>query len=70
MSALLSQSELVEITGYAQSKKQCEALASRGIPHTVDRNGRPVLTWAVFNMALLRRSGEVANDDGFNLEAI
>ncbi|QQD21186.1 DUF4224 domain-containing protein [Oceanospirillaceae bacterium ASx5O] len=71
MNEVLTEQDLQEITGYRQAKKQCDALQQKCIPFTQDRNGRPVLTWSVFNSALLRQhDAPPANDSGFNLGAI
>lgn len=66
----LSQSDLQKVTGYKLAKKQREALTSMKIPYGVDRNGRPVLTWTVFNNSLLAGSKQSNETNGFNLEAI
>ncbi|HBC0624460.1 TPA: DUF4224 domain-containing protein [Serratia marcescens] len=49
---LLTDEELIEMTGYKYPSKQCEALASAGISFIKRRDGRPRVTWAHVNAAL------------------
>ncbi|MCL1038248.1 DUF4224 domain-containing protein [Shewanella submarina] len=44
MTTLMSQEDIVRITGAKQSARQIEILARNGIPHIVDANGKPKLT--------------------------
>lgn len=66
----LTQDDLQKVTGYKLPKKQRDALSAMEIPFRVDRNGRPILTWAVFNSALLHGRAQNDENNGFNLEAI
>lgn len=52
MNDLLSDEELVELTGYQFPSKQCEALARAGISFVKRRDGRPRVTWTHVNAAL------------------
>lgn len=67
---LLTSKDIATITGYIQPARQCKALSERGIPFTKDRNGNPVLSWAVFNNVLLGIKQETQDESGFNLSAI
>ncbi|BEL65231.1 MULTISPECIES: DUF4224 domain-containing protein [Serratia] len=49
---LLTDEELIELTGYKYPSKQCEALARAGISFIKRRDGRPRVTWAHVNAAL------------------
>ncbi|BEM03619.1 DUF4224 domain-containing protein [Serratia marcescens] len=49
---LLTDEELIEMTGYKYPSKQCEALARAGISFIKRRDGRPRVTWAHVNAAL------------------
>lgn len=69
MNQILSEKDIIEITGYIQPKRQCKALTSKGIPFTTDRNGKPILTWTAFNSALFGEQPQ-ADNSGFNLAAI
>ncbi|EJN2863947.1 DUF4224 domain-containing protein [Salmonella enterica subsp. enterica serovar Yaba] len=52
MNDLLSDEELVELTGYQFPSKQCAALARAGISFVKRRDGRPRVTWTHVNAAL------------------
>lgn len=52
MSDLLSDDELIELTGYKYPSKQCEALTRAGISFVVRRDGRPRVTWSHVNAVL------------------
>ncbi|EPG4139474.1 DUF4224 domain-containing protein [Klebsiella pneumoniae] len=49
---LLTDDELVELTGYKFPSKQCAALARAGISFVRRRDGRPRVTWTHVNSAL------------------
>lgn len=49
---LLTDEELIEMTGYKYPSKQCEALARAGISFIKRRDGRPRVTWGHVNAAL------------------
>ncbi|MGK8935263.1 DUF4224 domain-containing protein [Pluralibacter gergoviae] len=49
---LLTDDELVELTGYRFQSKQCEALARAGISFVRRRDGKPRVTWTHVNAAL------------------
>jgi hypothetical protein len=49
---LLTDDELVELTGYRFQSKQCEALKRSGISFVRRRDGRPRVTWTHVNAAL------------------
>lgn len=50
---LLSDNDLIEMTGYKYPSKQCEALQRAGISFVKRRDGRPRVTWTHVNAALL-----------------
>ncbi|EAM8673176.1 DUF4224 domain-containing protein [Salmonella enterica] len=52
MNDLLSDEELVELTGYQFPSKQCAALSRAGISFVKRRDGRPRVTWTHVNAAL------------------
>ncbi|GAB7197607.1 DUF4224 domain-containing protein [Dickeya oryzae] len=52
MSDLLSDDELIELTGYKYPSKQIEVLRRAGISFVVRRDGRPRVTWTHVNSAL------------------
>lgn len=56
MNDLLSDEELVELTGYQFPSKQCEALTRAGIFFITRPDGRPRTTWAHINDPLAYRS--------------
>ena len=41
--AFLTPAEVIMLTGYVKPSKQVERLTARGIPHEVNRFGRPVV---------------------------
>lgn len=49
---LLTDEELVELTGYQFPSKQCAALSRSGISFVKRRDGRPRVTWTHVNAAL------------------
>ena len=49
---LLTDEELIELTGYQFPSKQCEALKRSGISFVKRRDGRPRVTWTHVNAAL------------------
>ncbi|WOX99933.1 DUF4224 domain-containing protein [Dickeya fangzhongdai] len=52
MSDLLSEDDLIELTGYKYPSKQIEVLRRAGISFVVRRDGRPRVTWTHVNSAL------------------
>ncbi|MEL4360907.1 DUF4224 domain-containing protein [Shewanella algae] len=55
MRALMTQDDIAEVTGAKQPAKQIAILCRNGIPHLVDANGRPKLTWYQYNNAHMMR---------------
>ncbi|GKX39533.1 DUF4224 domain-containing protein [Pectobacterium versatile] len=49
---LLTDDELIELTGYKYPSKQSAALTRAGISFVVRKDGRPRVTWAHVNAAL------------------
>jgi hypothetical protein len=47
--AFLTPSEVYTLTGYVKPSKQIERLTARGIPHEVNRFGRPVVPRDLLN---------------------
>lgn len=68
---LLSDDELIEMTGYKYPSKQCEALQRAGISFVKRRDGRPRVTWTHVNAALLGIKPEVVTaEEKPNFDAI
>ncbi|MEH0874611.1 DUF4224 domain-containing protein [Pectobacterium cacticida] len=63
MSDLLSDDELIELTGYKYPSKQCEALARAGISFITRRDGRPSVTWSALNATLSGVSVKAVPDE-------
>ena len=70
MSELLSQAEIVELTGAKRGHTQCKALRAAGIKFAPRIDGRPAVTWTAVNAALSAQTTSFAANDGFNLRAI
>lgn len=51
---LLNDDDLAELTGCQRMSDQKAWLEKRGIPYTTRRDGRPRLTWEVYNRTMLR----------------
>ncbi|CFQ36965.1 DUF4224 domain-containing protein [Yersinia bercovieri] len=56
MTKLLTHTELKEITGFVQPKKQCECLRENGIFFIERKDGRPSTTWAHVEYPLSSRN--------------
>ncbi|UFT92864.1 DUF4224 domain-containing protein [Pectobacterium carotovorum] len=69
---LLTNDELVELTGYKYASKQCDALRRSGISFIVRKDGRPRVTWSHVNAVLNGKPAAalVDNDAGINFEGI
>lgn len=68
---LLTDAELVELTGYQFPSKQCTALARSGISFVKRRDGRPRVTWTHVNAALSgHRQDVVIEEERPNFDAI
>lgn len=68
---LLTDEELVDLTGYQFPSKQCAALSRSGISFVKRRDGRPRVTWTHVNAALSGNKAPVATEDEQpNFEAI
>lgn len=65
MRTLMTHEDISEITGAKQPSKQISVLCRNGIPHTVDANGRPKLTWYQYNNAHLMRQPAVNDGPDF-----
>ncbi|MEQ4511799.1 DUF4224 domain-containing protein [Dickeya fangzhongdai] len=61
--ALLSDEELIELTGYKYPSKQCAALSRSGISFIKRRNGRPGVTWAAINANLSASAKQVEREE-------
>lgn len=72
MSDLLSDEELIELTGYKYPSKQCEALARAGISFVLRRDGRPRVTWSHVNTVLngSTTSTPISEEEQPNFEGI
>lgn len=60
---LLTDDELVELTGYHFQSKQCEALKRAGISFVRRRDGKPRVTWTHVNAALAGTQHFVAEEE-------
>ncbi|MEQ6971293.1 DUF4224 domain-containing protein [Pectobacterium polaris] len=69
---LLTDGELVELTGYKYPSKQCEALRRSGISFILRKDGRPRVTWAHVNAVLngTPPAPLIDNEAGINFEGI
>jgi len=68
---LLTDAELVELTGYQFPSKQCAALSRSGISFVKRRDGRPRVTWTHVNAALSGvKQMPTPEDEQPNLDAI
>ncbi|WP_264041214.1 DUF4224 domain-containing protein [Pectobacterium carotovorum] len=69
---LLTNDELVELTGYKYPSKQCEALRRSGISFIVRKDGKPRVTWSHVNAVLngTPPAPAVDNEAGINFEGI
>lgn len=68
---LLTDEELVELTGYQFPSKQCEALSRSGISYVKRRDGRPRVTWTHVNAALSgHRQDALTEEERPNFDAI
>ncbi|MCC5855157.1 MAG: DUF4224 domain-containing protein [Idiomarina sp.] len=57
---IISDEELIELTGYSTPAKQCESLDRHRIFYVRRQDGRPRTTWYHFNHPMLNLVG---NDD-------
>ncbi len=53
---LISDQDMVRITGYEAGARQCKKLADAGVWFLVRKDGRPSTTWAHFNNPLKHRA--------------
>ncbi|GKV93558.1 DUF4224 domain-containing protein [Pectobacterium aroidearum] len=58
MTDLLTDDELIELTGYKYASKQRAALTRSGISFITRRDGRPSVTWAAINASLSAAKAE------------
>lgn len=68
MPEMLTDQELVDLTGYEKASAQCRQLQRQGIHFYKRGDGKPVVTWTAVNYPFTKRPG--ANDDAPNFEAI
>jgi hypothetical protein len=55
---LLTDTDLVDLTGYKQPRRQAEWLKRSGIRFLTRHDGRPALTWEMLNSSLVERAEE------------
>lgn len=65
---ILTNAELIQLTGHEQHSKQREWLKRNGIGYFVSAGGRPSVTWQMIHNAQTA-SSQTADDD-FNLEGL
>ncbi|WJV61043.1 DUF4224 domain-containing protein [Pectobacteriaceae bacterium C52] len=72
MTDLLSDDELIELTGYKYPSKQCEVLHRSGVSFVIRRDGRPRVTWSHVNSVLNGHpaSPQIDNEEEPNFEGI
>lgn len=63
MNDLLTDEELIELTGYRFPSKQCDALRRSGISFVRRRDGRPRVTWTHVNAALSGAKSLVVDEE-------
>ena len=68
MTSMMTQEDIAHITGAKQSSKQIEILSRHRIPHIVDANDKPKLTWYQYNNAHLM--GAAFNDEGPDFDSL
>ncbi|PHM33289.1 DUF4224 domain-containing protein [Xenorhabdus innexi] len=55
-SGIISDADIIELTGYLIPSKQCEALREAGIFFVIRKDGKPRTTWEHFNNPLAQRA--------------
>lgn len=71
MSDLLSEDDLIQLTGCTQKAKQIDVLKANGIRFFERFDGKPVVVKEALILALKGSPSEqVDSSDGFNLQAI
>ena len=68
MSHLISEPEMIELTGAKTPTKQCEVLRHNGLRFTRRADGRPSLSWEAYNRQMA--SEQPQQHAGPRLEAI
>lgn len=67
---LLTQEELIELTGCQKPSYQRKVLMENGVGHIVKSNGGPAVTWEAVNAAMIDGAHPSKHEnDGFNLAA-
>lgn len=61
---LITDEEMIEITGAHYPNMQCQILRDHGIPFVRRRDGRPRTTWYNFNHPISSRHQQPESDDG------
>lgn len=62
-SPLITDAELIEITGHKQPGKQCRALEDHGVIFFKDKDGKPHTTWYNFNHPKHLRGAILLDDE-------
>ncbi|TKY80318.1 DUF4224 domain-containing protein [Pectobacterium polonicum] len=70
MTDLLTDDELIELTGYKYASKQRAALTRSGISFITRRDGRPGVTWTAINASLSAAKAEHKEVEQPNFDAI
>ena len=60
---IISDADIVTLTGYRIPSKQCECLRDAGIFFITRRDGRPRTTWAHFNNPLSHRQNSTGGHE-------
>ncbi|TVP11756.1 DUF4224 domain-containing protein [Shewanella sp. KCT] len=67
-SEMLTEQQLVELTGYTKASAQIRQLKLQGIHYHLRGDGKPVVTWTAVNYPFINR--KAANDNTPKFEAI
>lgn len=67
---LLTPEEISRVTGYERPADQVRFLRKNGVPHTVNRKGEPVLTWAAIHAWHGLQQTPAADDSVFDFAAV
>lgn len=68
LNEMLTEQQLIELTGYTKASAQIKQLKLQGIHYHLRSDGKPVVTWTAVNYPFIHRA--VANDNVPNFGAI
>ena len=67
-SEMLTEQQIIELTGYTKSSAQIKQLKVQGIHYHLRGDGKPVVTWTAVNYHFIKRTA--ANDNQPNFKAM